>query len=335
MEERRLGRSELVIEPVVLGAWAIGGWFWGGTDDEAAIAAIRASLDAGIRGIDTAPVYGFGHSERVVGQAIAGRRDEVVLMTKVGLRWDDDRGAWFFRDQDAQGAELDVYRNGRPDSVRWEVEQSLGRLGVDTIDLVQCHWPDPTTPVEDTMGELARLADEGKVRAIGVSNYGPELLERAESALAAEGRALASDQPPYSLIERGLEADVLPWCRDHQVGVIVYSPMARGLLSGKVGPERVFPPTDGRRDSPLFSIENRRKVMAALDQARELTGALGCTLAQLVVAWCFHQPGVTASIVGARNPAQARENAAAATVELGTEELEWLADLFDAVDLDR
>lgn len=332
MKTTRLGRSELEVTPVIFGAWAIGGWFWGGTDEAQAKDAIRAAVDAGINAIDTAPMYGQGLSERIVGEAIQDRRDEVLIFTKVGLRWDDSRGAHFFDTHDVNGQPVHVYCNLRPDSVRHEVEASLDRLGVEVIDLIQCHWPDPTTPVEETMGALSRLVEEGKVRAVGVSNFDVELLERARKALAP--LPLASDQPKYSLLSRGIERDVLPWCRRHDVGVIVYSPMERGLLTGKVGPDREFPRGDGRRHDPLYSVENRRKVNAALDLAREVAQAHDCTLAQLAVAWVLHRPGVTAALVGARTPEQACENAGAARVTLSDDEVRMLGRLFGELELD-
>jgi methylglyoxal reductase len=334
MEQRRLGRSDLQVQPVIFGAWAVGGWYWGGSDDAAAVAAIRAALDAGVTAIDTAPMYGCGHSERIVGQAIAGRRDEVVVMTKVGLRWDDPRGAHFFDDVDQQGDPLRVFRNLRPDSIRHEVDQSLQRLGVDVIDLVQCHWPDPTTPVEESIGALVSLVEAGKVRAIGVSNFDVPLLDRAKAALPATV-PLASDQPRYSLLDREIERDVLRWCRSNAVGVVAYSPLEQGLLTGKVPPEREFPPSDGRSSDPAFSVENRTNVLNALARAREVADVHRCSLAQLALAWVFHQPGVTAAIAGARSPQQARENALAAEVTLDRDEQRMLADLFAEAPLRR
>ncbi len=331
-ESVRLGQSELQISPVVFGAWAIGGWFWGGSDDDAAVEAIHAALDSGINAVDTAPMYGCGHSERVVGRALVGRRDRVVLMTKVGLRWDDPRGAHFFDSEDNEGRPIKVYRNLRPDSVRLEVERSLARMDVDHIDLIQCHWPDPSTPVEETMGELLRLHEEGKVGAIGVSNFDVPLLERAKEALGDV--PLASNQPPYSLMKRDIEDAVLPWCRRQGVGTIVYSPMERGLLTGKMTPERVLGEGDGRASHPWFSVENRRRVNAALDTASELCRAHDCSLPQLVVAWTLHQPGVTAALVGARSPAQVADNAGAMNVRLAASEVDLLGRLFTELELE-
>lgn len=342
METRRLGRTDIYVPPVIFGAWAIGGWYWGGTDDEQAIAAIRTAVDLGITAIDTAPVYGRGHSERIVGRAIRGMRDQVVIMTKVGLRWDDRRGPFFFEATDPDGSRWPVHRNLRPDSIRHEVERSLDRLGVDVIDVLQVHWPDPSTPVEETMEAMARLVEEGKVRAIGVSNFRRPLLERAHKALAEFGGGpakgglpLASLQPHYSLLHRRIEDDELPWCRVHEVGVVAYSPMERGLLSGRITMDRTFPPGDGRNDDPLFREDNRRRVLEALTKADAIARELDCTLAQLALAWVHGQPGVTAAIAGCRTPEQVEENAHAAEIALDEETSRALARLFDEVEIRR
>jgi len=331
MSKVQLGNSPLHVERIVFGAWAIGGWFWGASDDAEAIQAIHTALDAGLDAIDTAPMYGCGHSERVVGQAIAERRRDVVLMTKVGLRWDDDRGAHFFDTTGPDGDPISVFRNLRPDSIHLEVDRSLKRLGVDHIDLVQCHWPDPSTPVEESMGALSDLVRAGKIGAVGVSNFDRDLLRRSTVALG--DIPLASNQPPYSLLKRGIEAQVLPWCRRHHVGTIVYSPMERGLLSGRMTPDRTFAEGDGRAGHPWFSVDSRRAVAAALADAEELARAHDCTLAQLAVAWTLHQPGVTAALVGTRTPAQARENAHAAQVTLAPQEVALLSARFEELDL--
>ena len=186
MRTRELGQSGLTIPVVTFGAWAIGGWHWGGTDDELAVRAIRAGLDCGLRAIDTAPIYGFGHSETVLGRALQGRREEALVLTKVGLRWDDERGERAFAAQGPQGRRVTVRRNLRPDSVRTEVERSLARLKTDVVDLVQVHWPDRTTPLADTLGALSELQREGKLRAIGVSNFSLAELDEAQRLL--EGR---------------------------------------------------------------------------------------------------------------------------------------------------
>jgi aryl-alcohol dehydrogenase-like predicted oxidoreductase len=236
MRYRRLGRSGLEVPVVSFGAWAIGGWNWGGSDDEAAVEALRVAHGLGMDAIDTAPVYGFGRSERVVGRAIRDLEPPPQVWTKVGLRWDDTRGKLQLETQDEERRAVRIFCNARADSVRLELERSLERLGVAQVDLLQVHWPDPTTPLSETMAAMARLVREGRVRAIGVSNFTVAMLEEAESVLG-DG-VLASDQARYSLVRREIEADVLPWVRAHEVGLLCYSPLEQGLLSGKVTAER-------------------------------------------------------------------------------------------------
>lgn len=332
MQTRTLGSTRLELPAVTFGAWAIGGWYWGGSDDDEALAALRAGFEAGVLAVDTAPVYGFGHSEELVGKAIAGRGD-VAVLTKVGLRWDDPRGEHFFDTVDRAGQRLAVNRNLRPDSVRTEVERSLRRLGVERIDLVQAHWPDPTTPVAETMGALAELRAAGAVRAIGVSNFPPPLLEEAQAALGDV--PLASDQARYSLVAREVECDVLPWTRSHGVGFLAYSPLEQGLLTGRVGPERRLAPDDGRSKRPTFRPENRRRVNELLARAvAPVADAHGATLAQTVLAWTAAQPGVTAVLAGARTAPQARENAAAGELRLGAEERDAIGLAFEGLELE-
>ncbi len=333
MQRRKLGKSELTVPAVSFGAWAVGGWYWGPSDDEQSVRAIQAAIDAGMNAIDTAPMYGCGHSERVVGRAIAGRRDGVVVMTKVGLRWDDTRGEFFMHTTDAQGRKLDVYRNSRPWSVRWEVEQSLKRLSVETIDLVQVHWHDPTTPIEATMGALADLLGEGKLRAIGVSNYSTKMMEEAQRALG--DIPLASDQPRYSLLNRDIEPQILPFCRAHSIGVLAYSPLEQGLLTGKVTAQRTFDETDGRNKRPSFTPENRARVNALLERVvAPIARKHDATIAQIVLAWTAAQAGITSVLAGARSVEQALENARAGSIALDQSELATMRAAFEALELD-
>ncbi|MBV8607612.1 MAG: aldo/keto reductase, partial [Singulisphaera sp.] len=204
-------------------------------------------------------------------------------------------------------------------------EQSLKRLGVDVIDLYQVHWPDTTTPVEDTMAALVKLQEQGKIKAIGVSNYDATWIKRA----AAAG-PLASLQPPYSLIQRQIEAEILPYCRAAGIGVLVYSPLERGLLTGKVGPDRRFPPGDHRASHRFFTVESRRRVREALEQVRPIAERHGASLAQVVINWTIHEPGITAAIVGARTPAQAEENAGAMAFVLSPREQADIRRAFDS-----
>jgi len=333
MQQRELGASGLHVPAIVFGAWAIGGWNWGGSDDDAAVRAIQRALDLGVNAIDTAPVYGFGHSERVVGRAIAGRRADVVLMTKVGLRWDDDDGEFYFQATSASGETLRVHRNLKPASVRHEVAASLARLGTDYLDLVQIHWPDPRTPLEETLAALLELRARGVVRAIGVSNFPVAMLE---SAIADLGDVpLASTQPKYSLVARESEHDVLPFCRKNNVGVIVYSPLEQGLLTGKVPAERTFTDDDGRAKRWTFEAENRARVNDVLTRVvRPIAERRGGTIAQVVLAWTIAQPGVTSAIVGARNEAQVAENAVAGEMRLTELELATVRAAFEGLELD-
>ena len=320
-----LGQTDLEIDPIIFGAWAIGGWHWGGCDDDVSIRAIHASIDAGIRCFDTAPIYGLGHSETVLGKAIKGKRHQVKIFGKVGLRWNKREGAHYF-DTEINGQETSIWRNLRPDSIRYEVESSLQRLQCDYIDLIQCHKPDPSFPVEETMCALKQLRQEGKVLEIGVSSFDVELLQRSKDVLGDV--PLASMQPRYSLLNRLIEKDILPWTIANQVGNIVYSPLERGLLTGKVTLDRVFPDSDGRSKDPMFSQSNRNEINRALKSIASLCAEHRCSYAQLAAAWCFHQDGVQAAIVGARSPQQAIENAGAAQISLSTEESTLLHNTF-------
>ena len=330
---RTLGGSGLEVSSVILGAWSYGGWYWGGAEDQASIRTIHAAVDAGITSIDTAPVYGFGRSEEVVGRGIKGLRDRVQILTKVGLRWDTEEGAHFFDTEDPEGKAWRITRNLRPESVRLEVENSLRRLDVEHIDLVQCHWPDPSTPIPDTMGALADLVAEGKVGAIGVSNFSPEQMAEASTALGDV--PLASNQPRYSLLYRQIERDVLPHARDNNVGIVVYSPMAMGILTGRVSMDRRFPKGDGRADDPLYHPENRARVIHALKQVQPIADTHGISLANLSVAWVLHQSGVTGALVGARTEVQAQENAQAMAVQLTDVEEASMREVFEAVRINK
>ena len=323
MESRQLGTSDVRVSPVTFGAWAIGGWMWGGNEESDSIAAIHASIDAGVNTIDTAAIYGQGHSEELVGRAIKGKRDKVVVATKCGMRWTGTDGSEPWEQKDNEGSSITIRKNGRADSIAYECEQSLTRLGIDTIDLYQIHWPDKATPPEETIGALEKLRQQGKVRAIGTSNYDVEWLTRGLKA-----GPIASDQPPYSILRRGIENTVLPWAREHHVGVICYSPMERGLLTGKVGPDRQFAPGDHRANHPYFTAENRKKVLAALERVKPIADAHGVTYAQLIINWTIHEPGITAALVGARNAEQATQNAKALTFKLTGDEQKQVRDAF-------
>jgi aryl-alcohol dehydrogenase-like predicted oxidoreductase len=326
MQTRKLGRSDLQLPLVTFGAWAIGGLFWGGTDDDEAIAAIHAAIDSGITAIDTAPAYGSGHSETVVGKAIAGRRDQVKILTKCGLRWDDTSGEFHFNQPAPDGTTVTMYKNVRADSIAYECEQSLRRLNIDVIDLYQIHWPSSTAPAQETMGTLMHLREQGKIRHIGVCNYNGRQLGQA-----VEYAPVASDQIKYNLLERDIEKDALPACRELSVGVICYSPMALGLLTGAVTMDREFPASDIRVRLPWFQPANRQRVLDALASIRPIAEAHRATLGQLAVAWVLAQSGITTALVGARNATQVKENAAAANVKLSQQELASIRSAFEAL----
>jgi methylglyoxal reductase len=311
MLTREIGASGIPASAVGLGTWAIGGWMWGGTDDAAAENAIRAALDEGITLIDTAPAYGLGHAEEVVGRAIKGRRDEVVLATKCGLVWHSTRGPYFF----SQGG-LPVHRDLSRAAIRHEVEQSLKRLGTDRIDLYITHWQDPTTPIAETVAALKALQAEGKIAAFAASNTTPEDV----SAYRAAG-GIAAVQEEYSMLARRIEQTHLPVCRAAGISVMGYSVLALGLLSGRIGADRVFAGDDQRRDDPRFSVESRARVDRLMETVRPIAAGHGASPAQIVVAWTLAQPGLTFALCGARNPEQARENARAGRLRLTDPEL--------------
>jgi len=314
MEYRPLGASGIEASVVGLGAWAIGGWLWGGADEQKSVEAIQAAIDAGINFIDTAPAYGMGLSESVVGKALAGRRGRVLIATKCGIVWHTDKGTPFV----TQNGKT-MHRYLGPESIRYEVEQSLKRLDTDYIDLYQTHWQDETTPIEETMRTLLDLKREGKIRAIGVSNATVEQIEAYRRVGPVD-----SGQERYSMLDRNLENEYLPFALKNNIAVLAYSPMVLGLLTGKVGPDREFPADDLRHNHPRFSVESRKQILAMLDKMRPIAEKHGLTLAQLVIAWTLSQPGLTHALVGARNPQQAEENAAAGNGMLSREELETL-----------
>jgi len=328
MEYRRLGNSGLKVSVIGFGAWAIGGWMWGGTDQKDALAAVQEAIETGITTIDTAPVYGFGLSEEIVGEAIRGKRDKVQILTKYGLRWDTQKGKRYFDTQDNQGRPIKLHRYAGKEGVIQECKDSLRRLGTDYIDLYQIHWPDPTTPIEETMLAVERLIQDGKVRAAGVCNYSVEQMKIAEKFLV-----LASSQVPYSMVNRNVEKQLIPYCIKNNKGVIAYSPLQRGLLTGKIGMDHEFASGDHRPSTPFFKPENRRKILGVLEKIRPLADAHGATLAQLAITWTIHMPGITIALVGARNPSQVRENVRAADIELTHDEFQRIGELLEGLDL--
>lgn len=320
METRRFGSSGIEASVVGLGTWAIGGWMWGGADERESIAAIQASIDEGVSLIDTAPAYGFGHSEDVVGKAIAGRRDQVVLSTKCGLVWDTDKGNWFF---EAEGHQVHRYLGA--ESIRRGLETSLRRLGTDYIDIYVTHWQDPTTPIEETMGALSELKNEGKIRAIAASNTSrDDVLEYVKHG------TLDGIQELYNALDRELDRQLLPLSLERGISVMSYSSLALGLLSGKLGPDRVFEGDDQRLGVPRFTRENRVAVSQMLAALDPVCAELGLTTAQLVIGWTLAQPGITYALCGARTPRHAIDNAKAGSRPLPGDAVRAVDEVFDA-----
>jgi aryl-alcohol dehydrogenase-like predicted oxidoreductase len=323
MKTRPLGPSGIQASTVAFGAWALGGWRWGGSDDKTSIDALHAGIDAGINFIDTAPAYGFGHGEEVVGKAIRGRRDRVVIATKCGLSWNTTKGTLFFVSDDKGRNDAGQYRIHKsldPDLVRDDLEGSLRRLGTDHVDLYLTHWQDVTTPIEDTMALLLDLKKQGKIRAIGACNAKVEDLERYRSK-----GPLDADQERYSMLDRGLEPAQLPWCRRNNVAVLAYSPLHHGLLTGKITSEREFKEGDLRRGHASFTPENLKKTAELLGRIQPIALRHRLSIGQLVIAWTLAQPGLTHALVGARTPQQALENARAGDATLDPGELESIS----------
>jgi aryl-alcohol dehydrogenase-like predicted oxidoreductase len=294
MQTRKLGYSNLYLTSIGLGTWAIGGgnnpYGWGPQDDNDSIATIRHALDLGINWIDTAAGYGKGHSEEIVGRAITGRRHEVILATKCGILWKADGS--------------DIYGHLQPESIRQEVEHSLRRLKVEVIDLYQIHWPWPDEDIEVGWGTVADLIHEGKIRYGGVSNFSVAQLQRIQPI-----HPVTSLQPPYSMLVREVETELLPYCAANNIGVVAYSPMQAGLLTGKMTKERVaaFPANDWRKNSQFFQEPHLSAHLDLVEKLRSLAEHHGWSLPQLAIAWVLRRSEITSAIVGARRPEQVEE----------------------------
>ena len=324
MQKRPLAQGALSLSPVVFGAM----WRRLQGETEARGRIVREALEFGISSIDTAPLYDFGGSEEVLGRAIKGIRNQVELLTKVGLRWDSDHGETLFS-ATISGARRAVKRDSRPSSIRRDVEESLSRLRTDVLDLVQVHHRDRDTPISETIGELLRLRGEGKLRTIGVSNFKAE--EIRETARELGQTPLASTQDPYSLIERGLEVDTLPAARELGVGVLCYAPLERGLLAGCLLDK---PASEWPRRGPLFAPRNARVVHQAIERClAPVAERHEVSLASIAMAWLLAEPGVSGVICGASSRQQLEQNARSASVTLSEEERDSLREGFGALRL--
>jgi aryl-alcohol dehydrogenase-like predicted oxidoreductase len=314
MNTRRLGPSDLHITPIGFGAWAIGGggweFAWGGQDDHDSIAAIHEALDAGINWIDTAAVYGLGHSEEVVARALEGMHQRPLVFTKCGMVWGEDRQIGFRLEAE---------------SIRRECEASLRRLRVDTIDLYQVHWPRPDEDIEEGWAALDTLVLQGKVRYIGVSNFSVAQMRRAQDIAP-----LTSLQPPYSLLDRAAEVEILPYAARHGIGVIAYSPLASGLLTGAMTRQRIagLPADDWRRNHPNYQEPRLSRNLRLVDLPGRIGSRLGRSPAEVAVAWVLHNPAVTGAIVGARRPGQIAGVVGAADLRLPSADLARIEAFF-------
>ncbi len=292
MERRPLGNTGIMVSPVALGCWPIAGMTRSGTSEEESIATIRACFELGVNHLDTAYCYGRdGQSERLIARALGRRREEMVIATKGGICWGPDGGQ---------------VKDASPATLRRQCEESLRRLGTDRVELLYLHAPDPKRPIAESAAALKELLDEGKTRGVGVSNVTVEQLEEFSQVCP-----IAAYQPPYNLLQRQIEADTLPWCRRHGVAVLVYWPLVKGLLAGKLRRDETFA-RDSRRKYPMFQSEEYQKNLDLVDELGRIAAESGHTVAQLAINWTIHQPGITAALCGAKRPDQLRETAAAA-----------------------
>jgi aryl-alcohol dehydrogenase-like predicted oxidoreductase len=320
MELRRLGNSSVKVTPLAFGAWAVGGWMWGGAEEQQSIRAIKASFEHGMTTIDTAPVYGFGRSEELVAKAMHGvERDRYQILTKFGLNWETEQGDYFFDTTDNEGRAVKMYKYSGKEKVRKECEQSLKRLKTDYIDLLQIHWPDSTTPIAETMTEVAKLIDEGKVRAAGVCNYSTQQVDEALKTVN-----IVSNQVPYSMVNRDIEKDVIPQALQLGLSILPYSPLQRGLLSGKITSDYKFAEGDTRAGNRFYQPENLNRINMMLQKIKPIAEKHNASLSQLVINWTVRQPAMGSVLVGARDEKQVIENVASLSFTLSNEELTFV-----------
>ncbi len=327
MNYRKLGETDLNASVITFGAWAAGGWMWGSTDRKEAVEAIKAAHAEGMTSIDTAPIYGMGVSEEIVGEAIKDiPRDKVQILTKFGMRWDltSPKGDFMMRSKDNDGNEVDIYKYSGKESVIKECENSLKRLGTDYIDLYQIHWPDSTTAIAETFEAVATLIEQGKVRYAGVCNYTIAQMAEAEKMVK-----LASNQIPFSMVNRVMENETIPYCIEHKKSVLAYSPLQRGLLTGKIKPGQVFEEGDTRNGNRFYTDEFITKTNQLLAKLKPLAYEKKATLSQLVLRWTVERSGVTIALAGARNAQQSVQNAGAMKFDLSEEEIRFMNELVE------
>lgn len=330
MKKVQLPETDVKITPITFGAWAIGGWLWGGAEESESVKAIEVAIANGMTTIDTAPVYGFGQSEEFVAKAIKGKRNKVEILTKFGLVWTKKSGHLHYeKTYDNSGNKVSLYRLGRKENVIEECEDCLRRLGTDYIDLFQQHWHDNSTPVEETMEALEILKTQGKIRAGGVCNYSASEMLEAEKYFK-----LASNQVPYSMVNRGIENEVVPFCTSNNKAIIAYSPLQRGVLTGKIAADYQFNEGDHRPSTPFFQAPNLSRINNLLETIKPIAEQQKATLAQLVLKWTLEQPGITCVLAGARNEKQVLENLKAMEVVINTDDAKQIAIHLNQLKLD-
>lgn len=329
MNTKKLGKTDITISEIAFGAWAIGGWMWGGADAKDAVRAMETAIDNGMTTIDTASVYGFGLSEELTGKAIKGKRDKVQVLTKFGMEWRNKSGEYFFETKDNSGNTTNIYKYSSKEKVLADCDESLKRLNTDYIDLFQIHWPDATTPVSETMEALEILVSAGKIRAGGVCNFPAGLMLEA-----AKTFSIASNQLPYSMVKRDIENDVVPEAIRNNISILAYSPLQRGLLTGKIKPGHEFKEGDTRPNTPYYKEPNLSRILTFLEKIKPIAGNHDASLSQLVLNWTIRQPGITCALAGARDPRQVLENLGAVRFILSDDEIQEINNYITSLTID-
>lgn len=329
MELVQLGKSTLKVTPIAFGAWAVGGWMWGGAEEKQSLRAIRGAYDHGMTTIDTAPVYGFGRSEELIAKALQGvSRDKYQILTKFGMNWETEQGDYFFDTTDNNGKPIRMFKYSSKEKVRKECEESLRRLRTDYIDLLQIHWPDTTTPIAESLGEVARLIEEGKVRDVGVCNY-----SAAQVREALQTVNVVSNQVPYSMVNREIEKEVVPQALEASIGILPYSPLQRGLLSGKISRDYKFSEGDTRSGNRFYQPENIDAVNNMLHKFKSIAQKHNATLSQLVLNWTTRQPAIACVLAGARDEHQVKQNIESLSFTLSDEDLAFMTKAANSLKL--
>jgi aryl-alcohol dehydrogenase-like predicted oxidoreductase len=330
MEYRQFRNTDLKVSAITFGAWAIGGWLWGGADHKDAIEAIDAAIDEGITTIDTAPVYGFGQSEELVGKAIKGKRNKLQILTKYGLSWNNTKGQFYFKSTSNEGKPVDIYRYAGKESIIKECEYSLKNLGTDYIDLYQIHWSDPTTPLQETMEAMEILKTQGKIRYAGVCNFDEALVAEASKYFP-----IISDQVPYSMVNRDIEAKLVPYSIKSNIGILPYSPLQRGILTGKIKKGHHFNDGDSRPNTPYYKEPNFSRILDFIESISPIAKKNNATIGQVVINWTLHQPFVTSALVGARNREQVLDNVNAVTFSLTKDDIQEINNKLNQLQIEK